>query len=92
MNMPKKKKTFRIPKFKTYEEEALFWDTHSSEDFPEEFNVVNVKVRRPLRIRIAVPLEKSTMKELERISKEQGTEPVALARQWILERINAAQR
>jgi hypothetical protein len=88
--MPSKKKISKIPKFKTYEEEALFWDTHSSEDFPEEFEIVQVQVRRPLRIRIAVPLEKSTVKELERISKEQGVEPTALARQWITERVASA--
>ncbi len=85
--MPTKKKISGIPKFKSYEEEALFWDTHSSEDFPEEFKVVDVHVQRPLRIRIAIPLERSTMTELERISKEKGTKPTILARQWIMERV-----
>ena len=27
----------RIPEFKSYEEEAGFWDTFSPEDFPDEF-------------------------------------------------------
>ena len=30
-------KTSRAPRFRACEEEALFWDTHSPEDFPEEF-------------------------------------------------------
>jgi hypothetical protein len=30
-----------IPKFKTEEEEARFWDTHSPLDYPDEF--VDVK-------------------------------------------------
>ncbi len=82
----------RIPKFKTSEEEALFWDTHGSEDFPKEFEVVQVKVRRPLRISIAVQLEKPALQELERISKAQGAKPIALARQWIMERVASAGR
>jgi len=30
-----KKKTQTVPEFKSIEEEANFWDTHSSEDFPD---------------------------------------------------------
>lgn len=30
----------KIPKFKTEEEEARFWDTHSPLDYPGEFNEV----------------------------------------------------
>ncbi len=34
----------RIPTFKTIEEEAAFWDTHSSEDFADELtHIENVK-------------------------------------------------
>lgn len=40
----------RIPKFKSYEEEADFWDTHSPEDFPGEFEEVDVTFARPLEI------------------------------------------
>jgi len=90
--MAKKKLVKRIPKFSTYEEEARFWDTHSPEDFHEEFKEVKVKFRRPLRIRLAVPLEQSTVRELEKIGKARGVEPTALARQWILERLATTQR
>ena len=90
--MAKKTTTSRIPKFKTYDEEAVFWDTHSSEDFPEEFKPVKVKFRKPLRIRLAVPLEPEEVKQIEKIGKERGIEPTALAREWILEHIATAQR
>ena len=36
-------KPTRVPKFKSYEEEAEFWDTHSPEDFPDEFQDVEVE-------------------------------------------------
>jgi DNA-directed RNA polymerase specialized sigma24 family protein len=40
-----------IPEFKTYEEEAEFWDTHSPLDFPDEFEEVNdIVFIRPLKI------------------------------------------
>jgi len=40
----------RIPEFRSYEEEAEFWDTHSPEDFPGEFEVVDVTFAHPLEI------------------------------------------
>ena len=33
----------RVPKFKTYGEEAAFWDAHSPEEFPEEFEDVEAE-------------------------------------------------
>ncbi len=90
--MATKKTIRRIPPLKTYEEEALFWDTHSPEEFPEEFRPVKAKFRRPLQIRLAVPLEQETVKQMEQIGAQDGMEPVSLARQWILERIAASQR
>ncbi len=41
---PKNTKS-RIPTFKSIEEEAAFWDTHSSEEFADELTPVeNVKI------------------------------------------------
>lgn len=36
------KKKSKIPKFKTYEEEAKFWDTHSVTDFEDETEDVDI--------------------------------------------------
>ncbi len=40
----------RIPEFQSYEEEADFWDTFSPEDFPDEFEEVEVSFGKPLEI------------------------------------------
>ena len=40
----------QIPEFRSYEEEAEFWDTHSPWDFPGEFEEVNVTFAHPLEI------------------------------------------
>ena len=85
--MAKLQTTKRIPQFRTYEEEARFWDTHSPEEFPEEFETAEVRFRQPLGFRLSVPLEPLAVERLEQICRECGMEPVALARQWILEHI-----
>jgi DNA-directed RNA polymerase specialized sigma24 family protein len=36
-------KPTKIPHFKTYQDEAEFWDHHSPEDFPNDFEEVDVE-------------------------------------------------
>lgn len=38
-----------LPRFKSIEEEAEFWDTHDTEEFAEEFEAVEVTFSRPLK-------------------------------------------
>lgn len=40
------------PIFKSIEEEAEFWDTHDTEEFADEFEPVEVKFARPLKLLI----------------------------------------
>ena len=84
----------RIPTFKTIEEEAAFWDTHSSEEFADELtpaeNVKFVKAR-PKRA-ITVRLEEDTFEELTREAREKGIGPSTLARMVILEHLQAGKR
>jgi DNA-directed RNA polymerase specialized sigma24 family protein len=40
----------RIPEFATYEEEAEFWDKFSPEDFPNEFEDIDVSFAKPLEV------------------------------------------
>lgn len=84
----------RIPTFKTIEEEAAFWDTHSSEEFADELtpaeNVKFVKAR-PKRA-ITVRLEEDTFEELTREAREKGIGPSTLARMVILEHLQAGRR
>jgi len=41
-----------IPILKSIEEEAEFWDTHDTEEFADEFEPVEVKFARPLKLLI----------------------------------------
>jgi len=78
----------RIPRFTSYEQEAAFWDSHSLAEFADELEVVeNLRVARPLKHRLSVPLDASTLAELAAMGAQIGVHPSALARQWIIERL-----
>src|SRR5215469_1630835 len=84
----------RIPTFKTIEEEAAFWDTHSSEEFADELTPVeNVKFvkARPKRA-LTVRLEEDTFEELTKEAREKGIGPSTLARMVILEHLQAGRK
>ncbi len=87
---PKVKRS-RIPTFKTIEEEAAFWDTHSSEEFADELTPVeNVKfVRASSKKALTVRIDEDTFEELTREAREKGIGPSTLARMLILEHLRA---
>jgi len=84
----------RIPTFKTIEEEAAFWDTHSSEDFADELTPVeDVKfVKARSRKALTVRVDEETFEELTREASEKGIGPSTLARMVILEHLRARKR
>lgn len=81
----------RIPTFKTIEEEAAFWDTHSSEEFADELtpveNVTFVKARS--KKALTVRFDEDTLEELIQEAREKGIGPSTLARMVILEHLRA---
>ena len=87
---PKLKKS-RIPTFKTVQEEAAFWDTHSSEEFADELTPVeDVKfVKAQSKKALSVRFDEDTFEELAREAKEKGIGPSTLARMVILEHLRA---
>jgi hypothetical protein len=84
----------RIPTFKTIEEEAAFWDTHSSEEFANELtpveNVEFVKVRS--KKALTVRFDEDMFEELTKEAREKGIGPSTLARMVILEHLRARGR
>lgn len=82
-----KKTITKIPKFKSYEEEAHFWDTHSIADFKGELKKVDLKVKKPLKMTFTVRLDPKTVKELDNVAKDKGVGPRTLARMWLLEKL-----
>lgn len=87
--MSGRQKQKRIPAFASLEEETRFWGTHDTADFEDEFEPVNARFARNLSQGITVRFTPETLETLRAIAKRKGIGPTALARMWILERLEA---
>ncbi len=76
-----------IPAFNSYEEEAAFWDTHSTTDFTNETEAVKVSATRGLSASVQVRFDPDTDHELEALARERGMKKSTLIRIWVLERL-----
>jgi predicted DNA binding CopG/RHH family protein len=77
----------RIPEFANIEEEAAFWDTHSTTDYEDEFKPVSVRFAKRLSTGVTIRLDPETLQRLRAIAREQGIGPTTLIRMWVLERL-----
>ena len=87
--MPKKS---QIPDFKTYKEEAEFWDTHDVTDFMDELKPVKVTVNlkkssAPKKV-VSIRLDEPDETKLKQLAETRGLPTTTLARMWIKERLN----
>lgn len=85
-----KKKT-KIPKFKTYEEEVRFWDTHNVTDFKGETEDVNLvfELDKPRDETLIVRLQKVFKEKLEKTARSKGLNVSTLARMWLMEKLQS---
>ncbi len=88
----KKKKVSNIPTFKTLEEEANFWDTHSFTEFEDELEDVSIVVQlhQPKQETLVLRLQKNSKDRMKKIARHKGLGISALARLWILEKLHAS--
>ncbi len=77
----------KLPRFKSRQEEAEFWDTHDTTEFEDEFVEVRIKVAKPLVHVLAVRLDAKTIDRLAAVGRKKGIGPSTLARMWLLERL-----
>ena len=85
MTNPRRKS--RIPKFKTLEEAADFWDTHDTTEFEDEFVEVELKFAHPLKHSFEFELKDGMLDELMAMARSTGTSVGDLVRRWINEGI-----
>ena len=72
----------KIPKFKTDEEAARFWETHSFEDYHRGTKEAEIGfVKRPKKT-IAIRLDPDDIKTVEVITERKGLSYTALLRMW----------
>lgn len=87
----------KIPKFKTEEEEARFWDEHDSIEFIEDFEQVDIKVapelekeilnKRELKKPITLRLAPKQIDAVKKIAIKKGLPYQTLIGMWITEKI-----
>ncbi|MBI3327768.1 MAG: hypothetical protein HYZ81_13840, partial [Nitrospinae bacterium] len=87
MRKKKPSKLRRIPEFASIEEEAAFWDTHSTADYEDEFAPVRVRFAKRLSTGVTIRLDPETLQKVRTAAHEQGIGPTTLIRMWVLERL-----
>jgi hypothetical protein len=83
----------RIPEFRSIDDEAEFWDTHSFTEFGDELEDVTGQVTfivRGEKDRIVIPLDPETFAALEKRAQVENVDPTALVRRWVQERLRAS--
>lgn len=87
-----KKKVSRIPKFKTYKEEAKFWDTHSITDYWDELEDVDIifDLQKPKEETLVLRVQKNIKKKLDKAAKNKGISISSLARMWLIEKLQSS--
>ena len=83
------KKKNRIPKFKTYEEEANFWDTHEFTEFEDELEDVEIvfELNKPRDEAIVPRVQKDLKEKLDKKARSMGLNLSTLARMWLMEKL-----
>lgn len=77
----------KIPRFKTDEEAARFWEAHGFQDYHKDTKEAEIKfVRRPKRT-VALRLDPVDIESVERIAEKKGLSYTALLRMWIKEHL-----
>lgn len=83
----------RIPIFENIDDEAAFWDSHSSSEFADELEdvtgQVSFRVNSPDET-IVVRLDHDAIEALNDRARIEHTDPTSLVRQWVIERLRAS--
>jgi len=77
----------RIPEFSSIEEEATFWDTHSTADYEDEFKPVRVRFAKNLSEGITIRFDPDTLEKVRAQAEGKGIGATTLIRMWVLEHV-----
>jgi predicted DNA binding CopG/RHH family protein len=75
--------TKKIPKFKTDEAAARFWETHGFDDYSKDTRDAEIRfIKRPKKT-VALRLDPDDIKSVEKIAERKGLSYTSLLRMWI---------
>jgi len=80
----------KIPKFKSIQEEADFWDKNDITDFLPELKRVKVSYKPKIvkEENIVIRVQPKMKKRLESMAESQGVNLSTMLRMWFVERLN----
>lgn len=81
----------RIPDFRTIEEEAAFWDSHSTTEFEDEWEPAELEVATPLMHSMKVSFDASTLGRIAAVARARGVQTSVLMQNWILAELDRAE-
>lgn len=82
-----------IPPFKTLEEEAEYWDTHSLvNDWDENKMIKLVYKPEPKKAVIHVKVAKNLKEKIEQVAKDKDISVSSLIRMWTVEKLKQLSR
>jgi predicted DNA binding CopG/RHH family protein len=77
----------KMPKFKTDEETARFWETQSFEDYHKDTKDGEIVFVKKPKKTIAIRLDPDDVKSVEIIAERKGLSYTSLIRMWIKEHL-----
>lgn len=75
-----------IPPFKTLEEEANFWDSHSAVDQINEGTLVGFHQANKTQT-LTIRIQQKDLQSLRELAFKKGIGPTTLARMWLIEKL-----
>jgi len=76
-----------IPQFKSYEEMAEFWETHSLADYWDQTEAADFEVSKQLRHRYLVPVDRELLNRLQEIARTRGVSTESLVNLLLEQRL-----
>lgn len=77
-----------IPRFKSDQEAAHFWDTHSFTEFEDDLELIKGKVFvKPEKQVMTIRVDKKLVTAMKAVAREKGIGYSTLARMWLIERL-----
>ena len=78
----------KVPKFKNVKKERVFWDSHESTDYLDDFKETkDVVFVRPKKQVISLRLEPQIINKLRKLAEKEGLPPTTYARMLIMQAI-----
>lgn len=77
----------KIPRFKTQEQAATYWKSHTFQDYTTDIKNDEIVLVKRVKKTVAIRLDPEDVKAVERIAKRKGMNYTSLLRMWIKEQL-----